>query len=224
MVMTSTETLRFGHDLMNGKLDRSVASELREVAMMWAFAAILPIPILVATDPARSADISCLYLGLASGWLATEFHRFGGAPISPGAWRTRMFAVALSIGVNVALFVSFGLAAGVQSHFPFPLLAALSAIPAVGMTPWLIRRVGNPFGAIILGGMLVFAAKLAGCVAARIVYGPDYIAQGYVAADWRTAKLMISLLWTLSTLLSLALLLADYRSCQRTSPALRAVP
>jgi hypothetical protein len=73
----------------------------------------------------------------------------------------------------------------------------------------------DPYAAIIFSGFLIFTCKLAGCVVARVVYGPDYIAQGYVAADWRTAKLMITLLWSFSTLLSLGLLLADYRYCIR---------
>jgi hypothetical protein len=78
----------------------------------------------------------------------------------------------------------------------------------------MLRRVPqHPYAAIIFSGFLIFACKLAGCVAARVVYGPDYIAQGYVAADWRTAKLMITLLWSFSTSLSLGLLLADYRCC-----------
>jgi hypothetical protein len=95
-------------------------------------------------------------------------------------------------------------------------MAVLSAIPAIGVMPWMLRRVSrHPYAAIIFSGFLVFACKLAGCVVARIVYGPDYIAQGYVAADWRTAKLMITLLWSFSTLLSLGLFLADYRSCTR---------
>ena len=67
--------------------------------------------------------------------------------------------------------------------------------------------------------MLVLAAKLAACVVARIVYGPDYIERGYVSADWRSAKLMISLFWSFSTLLSLGLLLAEYRSCKRARRA-----
>jgi hypothetical protein len=77
----------------------------------------------------------------------------------------------------------------------------------------------RPYAAIIFSGFLVFGCKLAGCVVARLVYGPDYIAQGYVAADWRTAKLMITLLWSFSTLLSLGLFLADYRSCKRRERA-----
>lgn len=183
---------------------------------MWAVAAFLPLPILVATDPANSADVSCLYLGVINAWLVTEFHRSWGLPGSATSWRARMLAIISAISVNVALFVGFGLAAGVQTHFPFPLMAVLSALPAVGIMPWMLRRVSqHPYAAIIFSGFLIFACKLAGCIVARIVYGPDYIAQGYVAADWRTAKLMITLLWSFGTLLSLGLLLADYRSCAR---------
>lgn len=131
-----------------------------------------------------------------------------------------MRAIVTAISVNVALFVGFGLAAGVQTHFPFPLMAVLSALPAIGIMPWMLRRVSqHPYAAIIFSGFLVFACKLAGCVVARLVYGPDYLAQGYAAADWRTAKLMITLLWSLSTLLSLGLLLAEYRFCARKDHA-----
>ena len=182
----------------------------------WAVAAFLPLPILVATDPANSAEVSCLYLGVMNAWLVTEVHRSRGLPGSAASWRARMLAIITAISVNVALFVGFGLAGGVQTHFPFPLMAVLSAMPAVGVMPWMLRRVSqHPYAAIIFSGFLILVCKLAGCVVARIVYGPDYLAQGYVAADWRTAKLMITLFWSLSTLLSLGLLLADYRRCAR---------
>src|SRR6185369_11876241 len=110
---------------------RSAANELRAMAVTWAAAAALPLPILVASDPAGSGDISCVYLGLASGWLVVEFHRALGLPESFASWRARMLAVVTAVAVNVALFIAFGIAAGVQTHFPFPLMAVLSAIPAV---------------------------------------------------------------------------------------------
>ena len=183
---------------------------------MLALAAFLPLPILVATDPANSAEISCLYLGVINAWLVTEFHRSWGLPESPNWWRARTLAITTAVSVNVALFIGFGLAAGVRTHFPFPLMAVLSAIPAIGVMPWMLRRVlQHPYAAIIFAGFLISACKLAGCVVARVVYGPDYIAQGYVAGDWRTAKLMITLFWSFSTLLSLGLLFADYRCCTR---------
>jgi hypothetical protein len=196
----------------------SAAKYLGAMAMTWAVAGLLPLPILVASDPAGSADIACLYLGLGCAWLVTEIYRFGGLPASRGAWRAKTLAISVAVATNTAIFILFGVAAGVQTHFPFPLMAMLAAIPAVGLVPWLIRRVHHPYAAIVLGGMLVLAAKLAGCVVARIADGPDYMAQGYVSADWRSAKLMISLFWFFSTSLSLALLLADYISLRREFP------
>jgi hypothetical protein len=198
------------------KSGRSAANELRAMAVTWAVAAALPLPMLMAIDPASSGDISCVYLGLASGWLVVEFDRSGGLPESSASWRARTLAIVIAVAVNIALFVAFGVAAGVQTHFPFPLMAVLSAIPAVGIVPWLLRRVRHPYASIILAAMLVLAAKLAACVVARIVYGPNYIERGYVSGDWRSAKLMISLLWSFSTSLSLGLFLAEYKSCKRT--------
>lgn len=197
---------------------RSAANALRSTAMTWAVALILPLPILVASDPASSADMSCLYLGLSCAWLATEIYRSGRVPESREAWAGKILAIFLAVGTNVGVFTVFGIAGGVQTRFPFWLMATLSAVPAVGLIPWLMRRVRQPYTAIILGAIMVLAAKLAACVVARIVYGPDYIAQGYVAADWRSAKLMISLFWMLSTAMSLGLLLIDDLKWKR-SPA-----
>ena len=189
---------------------------------MWAFAAFLPLPVLVAIDPVRNADISCIYLGIINAWLVTEYHRAWGLPDSAASWRVRLLVITTAIAVNAALFVGFGFAAGVETHFPFPLMALLSAIPVIGIMPWTLGLTPQrPYAAIIFGGFLVFACKLAACVVARFVYGPDYIAQGYVAADWRTAKLMITLLWSFSTLLSLALLVVDYRGCKRRGRTMR---
>ena len=190
----------------------SPGSGLRTLMGVWAVAAFLPLPALVLTDPARGADLSCFYLGLSNGLLVIEFHRSWGPPGSLDSWHARTLATAIAIFGNVALFIGFGVVTGVQTNFPFPLMALLSVIPAIGVMPWMLRRVSqHPYAAIVFTGFLVGACKLAGCVAARVVYGPDALAQGYMAADWRTAKLMITVLWTLSTSLSLGLLLADRR-------------
>ena len=55
--------------------------------------------------------------------------------------------------------------------------------------------------------MLVLAAKLDAASCANRLR-PDYIERGYVAADWRVAKLMISLFWR-PHIISLDLLLAE---------------
>ena len=198
----------------------SPRSGLRTMMGVWAVGAFLPLPALALTDPARSADLACLYLGISNALLATEFHRSWGLPRSVHSWRDRTLAITIAILSNAALFIVFGSVTGVQTHFPFPLMAVLSVIPAIGIMPWMLRRVSQPpCAAIVLTGFLVGACKIAGCIVARVIYGPDALALGYMAADWRTAKLMLTVLWTLSTLLSLGLLLADHRYFARRDAA-----
>jgi hypothetical protein len=59
--------------------------------------------------------------------------------------------------------------------------------------------------------LVALAAKLAGCVVARVVYGPGFLEQGSVAGDWNTARLMITIFWGLTTALSLSGLADSYR-------------
>jgi hypothetical protein len=76
-------------------------------------------------------------------------------------------------------------------------MATLCATPAVGLVPALAVRLRQPMGATLLAAVMLLAAKLLACIVARLVYGPGFIEQGYVAGDWRTAKLMISVYWGL---------------------------
>ena len=185
---------------------------LRPRLMLWLTSGVLPLPILLTVDTRKSAFLACVYLGLGCAWLCAEIYLAGGLPTSVRAWGERMLAISTAVGANTAIFVLFGTLGGVHTAFPFPLMAALSAIPAIGVIPWLARRVGHAAQAIILGSAILLVAKLSACVIAGITYGPDFVEQGYVAADWHTAKLMISLFWSFSTLLSLALFWAESQS------------
>jgi hypothetical protein len=183
-------------------------TQLRSQGMTWAVAALLPLPALLADDPATNADAACVYLGVACAWLSGEILRAGDIPATRQLWLTKILATSLAVGANVALFILLGVSAGVQSNIPLPLLAILSAIPAIGLIPWLTLRIKNRYAALLAAALLVLACKLAGCIVARLVYGPHFMQQGYVDGDWRNAKLMISLFWSLTTGISLALLLA----------------
>jgi hypothetical protein len=202
-------TPNVSHNWSSGGSRGEMVGGLRGMALTWAVAGMLPLPLLVATDPSGSGVISCLYLGLASAWLAAEFGRLEGRGDSFMAWRGRTMALAFALATNVAVFIAFGMAAGVSTRFPFPLMAVLSAAPAVGLVPWLMRCVRHPYAAIVLAAVVVLACKLAACVVARVVYGPDFDQRGYIAGDWTTARLMISLFWTFSTVLSTALLVVE---------------
>jgi hypothetical protein len=190
---------------MDSSLVEPQSGPNRTTLLTWAAAALLPLPALVAPkDPSADVEIPCLYLGLASAWLACEVMRAGGWPAGRGEFRAKLAAAAGMVLADVALFVAMGLAAGVRTPLPFPLMAALSATPAVGLVPALAVRLRQPMGAALLAAVLLLAAKLLACVVARVVYGPGFIEQGYVAGDWRTAKLMISLFWGMAVVMSAA--------------------
>jgi len=76
------------------------------------------LPVVVAAeDPSSAAPVGCLYLGLASGWLAAEVFRAGGWPASRARWRAKSLAGAAGVALNTALFVAMGLAAGATAAY-----------------------------------------------------------------------------------------------------------
>jgi hypothetical protein len=192
-----------------------VAKRLRSLGMAWGFCALLPLPVLLAMNPAANADVSCWYLGIASAWLATEFFLCGNLPTTHIEWRGKMLALCCAVFINLALFVVLGMSLGVQSNIPFVLKASLSTIPALGLAPWLVLRVEGRYAAIILGITLVAMAKFSACIIALMVYGTDYVERGYASEDWNAAKLMISLFWLFTAVVSLVAMFASYRLVKR---------
>ncbi len=195
---------------MNATKNSSLAAELRRLFMPWSFSLLLPMPMLVAGEN-RNSDIATLYLALGAAWLATEAFRPGHEPQSAAQWRRQIAALLIYLVTNAAVFSLLGWSAGVASNIPLPVLAVLGIAPALGLVPWLTLRLRQPYAAIVLGALAVGLIKIAACVVVRIVYGPDYIAQGYVSADWQTAKLMISLMWAGTLLVSALALVACHR-------------
>jgi hypothetical protein len=190
---------------------RSAVRHLRTLALTWVAACFLPLPALLTTDPTGNAEVSCLYFGLACAWFAAEVIRTDVLPATRSHWRAKLLAIWVAVSCNAALFIALGLSVQVKSNIPFPLMAMLSTTPALGLIPWLTLRIRQPYAALLVGAIVVLAAKLAGCVVARIVYGHDFMARGYVDADWHNAKLMITIFWTLTVAISLGLFLADHR-------------
>ena len=188
----------------------SAVAHLKNLWMTWIAALFLPLPVLMVSNPAESSNIACCYLGIASAWLASEIFRAGGLPDSRSEWSAKTLATFIALVPNVALFIFMGASIDIDSGIPFPLVAILSAIPAIGVVPWLITRVRQQYAALFFAALVVGSAKMIGCVVARIVYGPNFLADGYIAGDWRTAKLMISTFWALNIAMALGLLFAGY--------------
>lgn len=186
---------------------QSTSANLYELAIPGGLAALFAIPLLAVTD---KPEIASFYMGAASAWFAAEAFQLGGLPTNATQWRSKALAVAIGVPLICALFVSFGLAINVRTNVPFPIMAVLCTTPAFGLVPWLVMRTGKKYEALVLAAFIVGATKIAGCVVARIVYGPTFIEDGYVAGDWRTAKVMISCMWAFTIAISLGLFLVDY--------------
>jgi len=196
----------------------SMPAPPRSFATIWLASALLPLPVLITVNPGHNNEISCLYLGLASAWLAIHVMTSRGSPRSRGELGSRLGRLYAALAANLALFILLALAAGVESGFPFPLMAALSVVPAMGLVPCLTLRISNPLSLIILAAIIEFSAKLAGCVLARFVYGPNFNLEGRIADDWSTARLMISTFWILGSSISLFALLAAFLTLPSATP------
>ena len=173
----------------------NLVAELRRLFMPWGFALLLPMPMLLGVDTGV-VDMAVVYLALGTAWVAAEAFREDGKPLTFSRWKTRMMALSICVALDALIFTFLGISAGVKSNILLPVLAALGVSPALGLVPWLTLRLHQPYCAVVLGALIVGTIKIVACGVARIVYGPDFIALGYVAGDWQTAKLMISIMWT----------------------------
>ena len=196
---------------MNAVSAKVLAAEFRRLLMPWGFAVLLPMPMLLGVGDIGVVDMAIVYLALGAAWLAAEAFREDGEPLTFSRWSTRMIALSLCVAADALIFTILGSSAGVNSNIPLPVLAVLGVTPALGLVPWLTLRVRQPYCAIILGALIVGAIKIAACGVARIVYGPDFIDLGYVAGDWQTAKLMISVMWAGTVTVSILGLVTCYR-------------
>lgn len=131
-------------------------------------------------------------------------------------WVARMTPlVALEI-VAALVFVLFGVVPRADSGLPISMLAFFTLAPGLGIVPYLTLRIRRPFAAVVFTAFIVASIKLASCVAVRFVYGPTALEDGYMAGDWQTAKLMISLFWIGTLALSVVLAVACRRLLLRT--------
>ena len=176
---------------------------------------LVPLPALLIIPPRYAAEASCIYLGMACAWVAGEVFRSNGGPASRAEWRADLLVELIASALNLALFLTLAISTGVQTNMPLPIMATLAVTPAIGIVPWLAVRLRRKYTELVLSAMIVLAAKLAGCVVARIVYGPQFKELGYIDGDWRNARLMITVCWALVVTLSLGGMVAGYFSLPR---------
>ena len=190
-----------------------VLDEIRSLLLPWGFSLLFPLPLIMVEAGAVNSDIATLYASLSLAWLATEVFRRADTARSPDQWRARIAAFLGMASLNALVFIGAGLSAPIKSNIPWPLLVCLASAPAIGLVPWLVLKMKQPQGALVIAALIVGSIKLAGCLVARIVYGPDFLQKGFASADWQSAKLMISCMWAGTLIVSFMAGLAAYRGC-----------
>ena len=176
-------------------------TEIKLLLPWWAVTVAVSWLVLVATPADENGDYPLMCLGLGCALLAARaFSRpfpQGERGTSPPerAWALRMSAVSITTLAAASAFALFSAGLRRAPGLPIPLLAVLTLTPTLGIVPYLTMRTCKPFAAVVLAAFVVGLIKIAGCVVVRIVYGPSALADGYMAGDWQTAKLMISLFW-----------------------------
>lgn len=207
-------------------MTRSLLPQIKSLLPTWTIAASLPFVIRAALP--EDAGFAFLGLGLGCAVLAAfsagssrreeADHYLDQSASSPRRLRSRSRRTAILALAAAAIFTLFGAVPHNPAGLPIPLLAALTVVPALGIVPYLTLLTGRPFVAIVFSAFIVAAIKLISCVVVRFVYGPDALADGYMAGDWQTAKLMISLFWIGTVTLSIVLGFACHRRVSIPQP------
>ena len=136
-------------------------------------------------------------------------------------WVARMTRPFILAFASAVVFVLFRAVPRADSGLPIPMLALLTLAPGLGIVPYLTLRTRRPFASVVFTVFLVASVKLSSCVVVRFVYGPTALEDGYMSADWQTAKLMISLFWIGTVALSGVLAIAfRHRLLRERSPVI----
>ncbi len=203
-------------------------TEIKLLLPWWAASVAVSGLAVVVTPANDNSDYPLLCLGLGCAALAARaFSRAlpldeTDTPPSERAWTVRILAASIAALAAAAAFTWASVELRASSGLPIPLLAVLTLTPALGIVPYLTMRIGKPFAAVVLAAFIVGLIKIASCVVVRIVYGPDALADGYMAGDWQTAKLMISLFWMGTVIVSVVSAAAcryRFNSLLTTTPA-----
>jgi hypothetical protein len=131
-------------------------------------------------------------------------------------WAQRMLPLALALVVVATIFSSICLvfSEGVEDPFVAPMLAFMSLVPTLGITPYFVLALRKPFAAVVFTVSLVGSMKLAGCLIVVLLYSWDADEQGLLGMPWDHPNLLVWLFWSFTGALSLILFFLAARRFQ----------
>jgi hypothetical protein len=156
----------------------TLRDEFRALLPTLAVTLLFPVPLLNFVHDGAGRAFAFAYLFLGCALLAAEGFRPG---TDRGRWRAKTGALAAAMVLAALNFSVCYVAIGGSLDWNAVTLAFLVVVPALGVVPCLTLLVGNPYAAVVFAALLLGAVKLAGCLAARVVYGPTAQADGQMA-------------------------------------------
>jgi hypothetical protein len=106
-------------------------------------------------------------------------------------WQAKMGALAVAMFLAALNFSVCYVAISGTLDWNAITLAFLVSVPALCIVPFLTLLVGNPYAAVVFAALLLGAVKLAGCLLARLVYGPTAQADGQMSMSWDQPNLLV---------------------------------
>ena len=182
----------------------SIIQEFRALLPALAFALVLPIPAITFWEDGAGRAYAYAYLFLGCAIMAAESFTVGSSSGSPDAielpraerravWLAKMSALSIAVLCAVAVFTLAWFALSDTVDHRVPSLALLTVLPALGGVPYFTLKTRKLFLGVLFATLLLCSIKILGCVVVRMVYGPDALAQGYMAMDWRRPNLLVVL-------------------------------
>jgi hypothetical protein len=199
-------------------MDRNAYSrQMQEVALVIGVFLVVTFPLLLMWRApwARGYALMLFFLGYTIAAANSTWHAIesggkrmpGGGPPGSPSWAPTIAPLAASLVLAAAVFsaLCWILREGVEDPFIAPMLAFMSLVPALGITPYFVLTLRQRFAAVVFTVALVGGMKLLGCLVVVLIYGWDADEQGRLGLPWHRPDLLVWLFWSFTAALSATL-------------------
>jgi hypothetical protein len=166
----------------------TVREEFRALLPTLAVTLLFPVPLLNFVQDGAGRAFAFAYLFFGCALVAADCFR---PTTSRARWKAKMGALAAAMALAALNFAVCYVAISGSLDWNAITLAFLVVVPALCIVPCLTLLVGNPYAAVVFAALLLGAVKLAGCLLARVVYGPTAQADGQMSMSWDQPNLLV---------------------------------
>jgi hypothetical protein len=192
----------------------TIREEFRALLPPLTVTLLFPVPLLNFVQDGTGRAFAFAYLFFGCALLAADCYR---PSAGRDRWKAKMGALAAAMTLAVLNFSVCYLIISGSLDWNAVTLAFLVVVPALCMVPCLTLLVGHPYAAVVFAALLLGAVKLAGCLVARLVYGPTAQADGQMSMSWDQPNLLVWFCFAGGLLVSAALGVLGFRLASSAS-------